>query len=314
MTQQSFRNIDGILLLDKPTGITSNAALQVVKRMFRASKAGHTGSLDPLASGMLPICFGEATKFSQFLLEADKHYRVTAKLGIKTDSGDAEGEIIEQRAIGDISIEKLLAVLSQFHGEIQQVPSMFSALKHKGQPLYKLARKGITIERNSRPVRILQLTLIDYQTDTLTLEVRCSKGTYIRTLVEDIGEALGCGAHVTYLRRIAAASYQEQQMISLDDLTRFLEQDGLAKLDALLLPLVSCVQTWPILSLSSTASHYLRKGQAIMVPQAPQSGWVQLLGNEGQFIGVGEMLADGKVAPRRLVRATLISGGNNHDE
>lgn len=308
--EKKQRNIDGILLLDKPTGITSNGALQVVKRLFSARKAGHTGSLDPLASGMLPICFGEATKFSQFLLEADKHYRVIAKLGVKTSSGDAEGDIIAKRPIDSLTKEKLLAVLSQFRGEIQQVPSMFSAIKHQGQPLYKLARQGVTIERNARPVCINELTLLDYQTDTFSLEVHCSKGTYIRTLIEDIGEKLGCGAHVTYLRRLTTAHYQEHQMLSLDYLTQAQETHGLAKLDELLLPLTSSVQQNPSLHLSTIASYYLRKGQAVLVPRAPESGWVQLYGSQGQFIGMGEMLADGKVAPRRLVRTGFLDGVN----
>lgn len=297
-----LRNINGILLLDKPTGITSNAALQQVKRLFKAKKAGHTGSLDPLASGMLPICFGEATKFSQFLLNADKHYYVVARLGVKTTTGDAEGEVVAENPVVERSRMELEHILEKFRGEIQQVPSMYSALKYQGQPLYKLARKGITVERPARSVMIYSLDLIDYQTDHLTLEVRCSKGTYIRTLVEDIGDVLGCGAHVHVLRRTSVASYSVDQLYSIENLIELAAQGDFAQLDAALLPLDTMMQDWPGLRLSPKTFFYLRQGQPVLIPQAPLSGLVRLDNQDGQFVGVGEMLPDGKVAPRRLVK------------
>src|SRR5579862_9142002 len=221
------RQIHGILLLDKPLGMTSNAALQKVKRLFNAKKAGHTGSLDPLATGMLPICFGEATKFSQFLLESDKCYQVEAKLGVKTRTGDAEGEVIAVKPVMDLTCERLEAVLSQFVGQIQQIPPMYSALKIQGKPLYELARQGIEIPREARSVQIYRLQLIDFQAETLKFEVQCSKGTYVRTLVEDIGELLGCGAHVSALRRTVVLPYNEIKMYTLDALEEIHQQFGM---------------------------------------------------------------------------------------
>lgn len=296
------RHVDGILLLDKPIEMTSNTALQIVKRLFGAAKAGHTGSLDPLASGMLPICLGEATKFSSYLLEADKHYQVVAQLGIKTSTGDAEGEVIAQKPVGDISAAQLAAVLAQFRGAIEQVPSMYSAIKHQGRPLYELARQGITIERAARPVNIYQLDLLAQTPDTLTLNVVCSKGTYIRTLVEDIGEALGCGAHVINLRRLSAGSYQPAQMITLAIIEELATKGDFSLLDAHLLTVDSAVSHWPLLEISTAASYYLQRGQSIIIPAAPTSGWVRLMIKPNRFLGVGEILADGRIAPRRLVQ------------
>lgn len=300
--RSSARNVNGILLLDKPLGITANAALQAVKRLFNARKAGHTGSLDPLATGMLPICLGEATKFSQYLLEADKRYSVVAQLGIKTNTGDAEGEVIMRREVGVVDPQLLNTVLANFRGTIEQIPSMFSALKHQGRPLYELARQGITIERAARPVQIYELNLLDQSSDTLTLEVACSKGTYIRTLVEDIGEALGCGAHVIKLRRPTVGPFTEERMITLDNLVELAQQGDLALLDAHLLGVEVAVEHWPPLILSEAATYYLRRGQPIIVPRAPTSGWVRLIHQSGAFLGVGEIQDDGRVAPRRLVQ------------
>ena len=208
------RSISGVLLLDKSLEITSNQALQRVKRLYQAKKAGHTGSLDPLAHGMLPICLGEATKFSHFLLESDKEYKVIAKLGEITATGDAEGPIIEKRDIYPFSEQELIAVLNRFKGAITQTPPMYSALKHQGQPLYELARKGITVERKSRQIHIYDLQLVEYSLNQLTLRVKCSKGTYIRSLVEDIGLALGCGAHVVHLRRVSVAHFKAEHMVT----------------------------------------------------------------------------------------------------
>jgi len=291
------RAINGFLLLDKPTGITSNAALQRVKRLFHAKKAGHTGSLDPLASGMLPICFGEATKFSQYLLDADKSYFVKAKLGIRTATADKEGEIIAQREVPTLTQADIDSAFDSFRGEIDQVPSMFSAVKHKGQPLYKLARKGIEVERKSRRIKIYELNVLDFENSTVTFEVSCSKGTYVRTLVDDFGESLGCGAHVIHLRRSTVGHFQMDQMNSLEKLENINDKD----LMNYLLPLESIVGNWPAIKLETHTAFYLQQGQAVMVPQAPTEGWLRLLHKNGQFIGVGEILSDGKVAPRRLI-------------
>lgn len=298
------RKVDGILILDKPPGISSNEALQIVKRLYDAQKAGHTGSLDPLASGMLPICFGGATRFSEYLLAADKCYQVTAKLGVQTTTGDSEGDIVKQRDVGDISSKKLEAVLQQFRGEIEQVPSMYSALKHQGQPLYKLARQGITVERKARAVKIYNLELLSIDNDLLEMQISCSKGTYIRTLVEDIGEQLNCGAHVIALRRLTAGGYQEEQMIELQDLKKLSQEKGESAIDSLLLPVESAVADWPEVRLSEAAAFYLQQGQSVIAPYSPTEGWIRLKMKDGRFLGVGEILKDGKVAPRKLLVQT----------
>lgn len=293
------RSINGILLLDKPKGMTSNQALQTVKQLFSASKAGHTGSLDPLATGLLPICFGEATKFSQFLLNANKIYCVTACLGIKTNTGDAEGEVIESRPVSKYSLDQLETILSAFRGSISQIPPMFSALKHKGRPLYKLARQGIVVERNPRTVTIHSLRLLEGNDENiLKLEIKCSKGTYIRTLIEDIGEALGCGAYVHNLRRLGVANYLAEQMVSLETLQSL----SSAECEQKLLSLDSLLNEWPIVEISQAAAYYLYRGQAVLLPNLPKQGFMRLLLQESRrFIGVGEILEDGRIAPRRLV-------------
>lgn len=297
------RNISGILLLDKPAGITSNAALQIVKRLFDACKAGHTGSLDPLATGVLPLCFGEATKFSQFLLDADKRYRATFKLGITTDSGDADGKVLETRAVPEISDSTLESVLENYRGEISQIPSMFSALKVDGQPLYKLARQGIEIERKSRQVTIHEFSVVERGQDEITVDVHCTKGTYVRTLAEDIGQELGCGAHVVELRRLAAGPYTIDETVSMEQLEALVEDK--AQLDAKLLPVSSAVQDWPQVELTDVTASYIRQGQPVQIANAPTTGWVSIFAesddpSEG-FIGVGEIMDDGRIAPRRLV-------------
>ncbi|NNG14462.1 MAG: tRNA pseudouridine(55) synthase TruB, partial [Gammaproteobacteria bacterium] len=219
------RNVSGIVLLDKPLGLSSNKALQEVKNLFFARKAGHTGSLDPLASGLLALCFGEATKISNFLFDANKRYRATGKLGEVTTTGDAEGEVVETRPIPELDASKLEAALEPFRGEISQVPPMYSALKHKGEPLYKLARQGIEIEREARQVTIYSLSLVELTADTFTIDIECSRGTYIRTLIEDIGNALGCGAYVTALRRTGLGPFGEADMVTLDALKAVYEED-----------------------------------------------------------------------------------------
>ena len=295
------RNINGILLLDKPVGMSSNAALQVVKRLFQAAKAGHTGSLDPLASGLLPICFGEATKASGFLLDADKHYRVRCKLGEKTTTGDAEGEVIESLPVPALDAAALNATLARFRGTIEQIPPMYSAVKHQGQRLYKLARQGVEVEREPRQIVIHELTLLGWEPPFFDIDVRCTKGTYVRTLAEDIGAALGCGAHVTELRRLGVGPYDESGMIALDRLSDLARDQGVAALDEHLRPIESALEQWPDVRLSPDAAFYLRQGQAVVVPHAPTSGWVRLYAGDRQFLGMGEILDDGRVAPKRLM-------------
>jgi tRNA pseudouridine55 synthase len=291
------------LLLDKPAGITSNAALQNVKRLYNACKAGHTGSLDPLATGVLPLCFGEATKFSQFLLEADKRYQATFKLGVITDSGDADGKVLETRAVPYTSDSKLESVLENYRGKISQIPSMFSALKLNGQPLYKLARQGIEIERQPRQVTIRELSVLERYQDEITVDVCCTKGTYVRTLAEDIGLELGCGAHVLELRRLAAGPYTVDETVSMKQLEA-LALDK-AWLDGRLRPISSAVQSWPQVKLTEVTASFIRQGQPVQVANAPTTGWVSIFSESDdpneQFIGVGEVMEDGRITPRRLV-------------
>ncbi|WP_347253429.1 tRNA pseudouridine(55) synthase TruB [Leminorella grimontii] len=301
------RDVHGVLLLDKPTGASSNDILQKVKRLYQANKAGHTGALDPLATGMLPICLGEATKFSQFLLDADKRYRVIARLGQRTNTSDSDGEVVEERPIA-FNASRLDEALEGFRGEIKQVPSMYSALKHQGRPLYEYARQGIEIEREARDITVYELTLIRWQDNELELEVHCSKGTYIRTIVDDLGEMLGCGAHVIYLRRLNVARYPADRMVTLAQLEALVaqaqtEERPLAELlDPLLLPMDTAVEDFPEVNLLPSVGGYVKQGQAVRVAEAPKSGMVRLtVGEEREFIGVGQINDDGMVAPRRLV-------------
>ena len=308
-SQKSYkqRAIDGVLLLDKPSGMTSNDAVQRIKKIFRVKKAGHTGSLDPLANGMLPICLGEATKFAQYLLDADKAYYVKVRLGVRTASGDSEGEIIIERPIPKITKRLLKKTLSSFRGVIEQIPSMYSAIKYKGQPLYKLARQGIEVERKPRQVIIDELNLLDWNDKEVELYVHCSKGTYIRTLVDDLGETLNCGAHVIALRRLMVMCYRESQMISLARLEQRYDELNLAALDFYLLPIESMVLNFPALKLNQSTTFYLRKGLAMMVPHALTSGFVRLRNYNDQFIGIGEVLCDARIAPRRLIKQPVVS-------
>lgn len=295
------RDINGILLLNKSTGVTSNGALQVAKRLFAGAKAGHTGSLDPLATGMLPLCFGEATKFSQFLLDADKTYEVTAKLGVVTETGDADGAVVSEKDV-TASAEEITTALLSFLGDIEQIPSMYSAIKHQGQPLYKLAREGIEVERKPRPVTIYRIDNIEVQGDEVSFTVACSKGTYVRTLVEDLGLKLGCGGHVTALHRTEVGPFIEDTMYTMDDLGAAKQEGDFEALDALLLPIEAAVRHWPAVYLGPDASYYLRQGQAVMASDRPASGWVRIYSQaENEFIGVGEVQDDGMIAPRRLL-------------
>ena len=294
------RDLTGIVLLDKPVGMGSTEVLQRVKGLFHARKAGHTGSLDRLASGLLPLCFGEATKISGFLLDADKRYRSTFRLGVVTSTGDAEGEVLERRDPPRFDEGTILRVLAEFTGDIEQVPPMHSAIKHQGQRLYKLAHQGLTVEREPRPVTIHRLDLLGHGEGTLRVEVECSKGTYIRTLAEDIGRRLGCGASVETLHRFGAGPFDEKDMVPLAEIEARAER-GLDALDELLLPIEAAVSHWPGVSLPDAVAYYLRRGQPVLVPHAPTEGWVRIFAGGDRFVGVGEVLDDGRVAPRRLM-------------
>ena len=295
------RDIHGVFLLDKPQGMSSNDIMQKVKRIFQANKAGHTGALDPLATGMLPICLGEATKFSQFLLDADKRYLVTAKLGERTDTSDAEGQIVETRDV-NVKTSEILTALEQFRGDILQVPTMFSALKYNGKPLYEYARQGITVEREARPITIFELNFIEYNAPYLTLEVHCSKGTYIRTLVDDLGEALGCGAHVTMLRRTAVADYPTEKILDWNALQALVEPQDLSLLDALLLPIDTAVAKLPALTLNESQTQGIGFGQRIKFDNPNRlQGQVRLFSHENRFLGVAVIDENNVIRPQRLV-------------
>ncbi len=299
--RQHGRDVHGILLLDKPVGITSNAALQKVKRLYFAKKAGHTGSLDPLASGLLPICLGEATKISSFLLDSDKAYDGTCQLGVKTTTGDAEGEVLQTKPVPALDENKLLPILEQFVGQQEQIPPMHSAIKVDGQPLYKLAHQGLEIERKPRQVEIYSLELLEIMDDSFRFSLRCSKGTYVRTLVEDIGEILGCGAHLSALRRTGVGQFSLENAVTLEQLEHVKANEHDAGLDALLTPMDRALDDWPSVRLTDNSTYYVRQGQAVLVPQAPTSGWVRLFASDECFLGVGQILDDGRVAPKRLV-------------
>ncbi|MFP4129549.1 MAG: tRNA pseudouridine(55) synthase TruB [Halorhodospira sp.] len=294
------RNVTGVLLLDKPAGLTSNKALQSVKRLFGARKAGHTGSLDPLATGLLPICFGEATKVSGFLLDADKRYVVTCKLGVATDTGDAEGEEAERAPVPGLEAEQVEAALAGFRGAIEQLPPMYSAIKHQGQRLYDLARQGVEVEREPRQVEIYRLEAIAQREDELELAVHCAKGTYIRTLAEDIARALGTVGHVCALRRLGLGPYQEPAMWTMEMLEARAET-GREALDATLLPMDSALQQYTGVELADDLAYFVAQGQPVFVPKAPTEGWLRLYDRAGGFLGMGQALDDGRIGPKRLV-------------
>ncbi len=311
------RPVNGILLLDKPLGLSSNSALQRVRHLFGAAKGGHTGSLDPLATGVLPVCLGEATKFTQFLLDADKRYRATFRFGIATASGDADGEILSEDGAPQLTEKQLEQVLPEFRGDITQIPSMFSALKHQGQPLYKLAREGVEIEREARPVTIFSLDIMAFRAGEfpeVDVDIHCSKGTYVRTLAEDVGKRLGCGAYVSKLHRSAAGPFDESQTVSLSALQSLRESQSAEALDELLLPMDAGITHLTVVELSEDTAHYFRQGQSVMVPQVYQlseeGDIVRVFENRGEtsertpsllFLGVAEVTDDGRVAPKRLV-------------
>lgn len=292
--------VDGVLLLDKPVGLSSNDALMKAKRVFNAKKAGHTGTLDPFATGLLPLCFGEATKFSQDLLEADKTYEATVHLGIMTTTGDTEGETIEQREV-DVTREQIEAALARFRGPIFQVPPMYSALKRDGKALYEYAREGITLEREARPVTIHALSLVDYTAPYLKILVTCSKGTYVRVLGEDIGAALGCGAHLNALRRVQVGALSAERMITLEDLQAHPDPLGLlAPVDALL-------SSFPAVELTAELAKRFLNGQrlalgkeSVVVPS--ELGRVRVY-HDGKLLGTASLQEYAILAPERLIAA-----------
>ncbi|MXP51102.1 tRNA pseudouridine(55) synthase TruB [Pantoea sp. SoEX] len=299
----------GILLLDKPKGISSNYALQEVKRILFANKAGYTGTLDPLATGMLPICFGEATKFSQYLTDANKRYLVIAKLGKKTDTADSYGMVIKEKPI--MFNEKYLhEVLDTFRGNILQIPSIFSAIKYQGRPLYKYARKGIIIERKARPIFINELKLIRYNKDELELEINCSKGTYIRTLIDDIGEKLGCSAHVIKLHRLQVANCSLDKMITLDLLNKLFSifiKTGISLkefINQLLLPIDSQLSHLPMVNLPSFIAEKFKKGQLTFINNLPPKGFIRVTEGElHKFIGIAKINNDKCLILHRLLNS-----------
>lgn len=301
------RDIHGVLLLDKPQGLSSNDALQKVKRLYNANRAGHTGALDPLATGMLPICLGEATKFSQYLLDSDKRYRVIARLGQRTDTSDADGQLISERPPA-FSDEQLQRALESFRGETRQVPSMYSALKYQGRKLYEYAREGVEVPREARAIIVYELLFIRHDDNELELEIHCSKGTYIRTIIDDLGEKLGCGAHVTMLRRLQVATYPVEQMVTLEQLNALAAeatnggQALTAVLDPLLMPMDSPAAAYPEVNILTTVAACFKQGQPVQVAGVPSSGLVRVTEGEArEFIGMAEIDDRGRVAPRRLV-------------
>ena len=295
-TKRIKRAINGVLLLDKPLGFSSNQALQKVKWLYQAAKAGHTGSLDPLATGLLPICLGEATKFSHFLLDADKSYRALIRLGSTTTTADAEGEVLT-RAEVNVDQAQLEQVLQRFVGDIVQVPPMYSALKHEGKALYEYARAGVDIERKGREVTIHEIVLERFEGELLEVVVSCSKGTYIRTLAEDIGYALGCGAHLAGLRRLTTAHLKLEDAVTIEQL----EALAPTARDALLLPVEATIDNLPQVVVDSESAYYLKRGQYVWKSGFNQRGPFRIYAETGEFLGLGEQTAEGKIAPRRLI-------------
>lgn len=292
----------GIVVLDKALGGSSNHALQQVKRLFDANKAGHTGALDPLATGVLPLCLGEATKVSQFLLDSDKAYRARIKLGVRTDTADSEGEVIATADAGAVTVAQIKSALTQFEGDIEQVPPMYSALKRDGQPLYKLAREGKTVEREPRAITVYSIELTDFdpQSQELEIEVDCSKGTYIRTIADDLGQIIGCGAHIIALRRLKAGAFTLADSQSLEELEAAKQAGGFTAIDAMLMPMDRAIDTLPAVHLPAYTAQFLKQGQAVQVNKPPADGLLRLYEDE-EFIGIGVIDDDGKVAPKRLI-------------
>lgn len=302
---KNTKDINGILLLDKPLGISSNRALQQVKNLFHAKKAGHTGNLDPLATGVLPICFGEASKVTAFLLDSNKRYTCTAQLGKTTTTGDKEGDLLQTRSIDHQQLTNIESILEQFRGNIQQIPPMYSALKHKGQPLYKLARQGLEIERKARDVTIHELNLINQTDDTISLDVLCSKGTYIRTLAEDIGETLGCGAHLSLLRRTDVAPFDCSKLYKLEELQALADNNQLKDNDQfenILLPIDSALIKHPKIILNNEEAKRIKNGLKVTRENIPKSDMIRLYLENNDFIGIGRYSSDQQLAAKRLLK------------
>ncbi|HNV88892.1 MAG TPA: tRNA pseudouridine(55) synthase TruB [Methylotenera sp.] len=291
------RNVNGVFLLDKPLGFSSNQALQKVKWLFQAAKAGHTGTLDPLATGLLPICLGEATKFAQYVTDADKTYVATVKLGVTTTTGDAEGEVLSTQPV-NVTQDQFTTVAQLFTGEISQMPPMYSALKFEGKALYEYAREGVDIARQARLITIKSIVVNEFLADVAQITVTCSKGTYIRTLAEDIGMALGCGAHLIGLRRTATAGYQLSQAMTIEQL----EAMPMEARDAQLLPVDSAIAGLPEVALSSDAAYFLMQGQAVWQAGKIPDGELRIYDENKQFLGLGFLQSDGKIAPKRLIQ------------
>lgn len=302
------RSVNGIFLLNKPSGLSSNQALQRVKKLFDANKAGHTGSLDPLATGLLPICLGEATKFSQFLLDSNKHYLSTFILGIRTETGDADGEVVDRSDASNLTKEQIISAVANFKGSTKQVPSMYSALKHNGQPLYKLARQGMVVQRDARDITVLKYDILDFRAGKeaeLDVEVHVSKGTYVRSLAEDLGSLLGCGAHVSALHRHIAGPFNDGQSTTLDALYEKSADVDSSGIDYLLEPMDAAVANYSSVELSVVVAGYFQQGQQVLSNQAFRNGEegdiVRVFRETGEFLGVGVVTAEGQVAPKRLV-------------
>ena len=294
--RKSGRNIHGILLLDKRLSVSSNRALQEVKRLFNANKAGHTGSLDPLATGLLPLCFGEATKVSAMMLDDNKRYQVVVKLGVMTDTGDSEGKVIEEKPVPELSLEEIEDCLQCFNGEIDQVPPMYSALKHNGRKLYELAREGKIIERKARKISIFELKLLNKTSDSLTLDVFCSKGTYIRSLAEDIGHKLGCGGTVIELRRMQSGQFKIEDALTIEQLQN-MDQ---IELKSCLIDVDKPLEGMPVLELSVDQATLIRYGQQIKMQKTETIQGMVRMYSEQVFLGLGEMLLDGKLLPKKI--------------
>lgn len=294
------RNISGILILDKQAGLSSNGALQHVKRLFNANKAGHTGNLDVPATGLLPICLGEATKVSAYLLDSNKTYQARCRLGVTTTTADAAGEVLSTSDVPELSESDLEKAFEKYTGDIEQVPPMYSALKQDGKRLYELAYKGIEVERKARNITIYGIKLIELSQDEFEMKVACSKGTYIRTLAEDIGKELGCGAHILTLRRLESGPFKESQMITPEQLQE-VAGAGFEQLDELLLPMDSALAHLPEVRLSGDVSYYLCQGQSVTVSGLPESGRLRIYDETGDFIGIGEVSNNGQLSPKRLI-------------
>ncbi len=290
-------DIHGIVLLDKQQGISSNKAMQEVKRLYNANKAGHTGSLDPLATGLLPVCLGEGTKVSAYMLADDKRYQTVIQLGVMTDTGDVDGTVLETRPVPEIDAKQLADCLASFVGEIEQIPPMYSALKHQGKKLYELAREGITVERKARKITLYAIECLEFSGDTLTLDVRCSKGTYIRTLAEDIGHYLGCGGTVKELRRTAAGQFLLQDARTIEQLQAL--ESG-EPLQSILIPVDQPLQAMPAVHVSQFAADLIQQGQQITYPMREGELGTCRIYHDEKVLGLGEMLMDDKIQPRKL--------------